>query len=45
MFSGGTYGKYADQLNKSPTGPTRNQLYPLYQSKKLNRKDIDPINQ
>lgn len=48
MFAGGTYGKDADQLNKNPTGPTRSQLYhiyQLYQSNKLNRKDINPENE
>lgn len=47
MFSGGSY-RPADQLNKNPTGPTRNQLYhiyELYQNVKLNRKDIDPVTQ
>jgi RHS repeat-associated protein len=46
MFAGGRYGKNADQLNKNPTGPTRNQLYHIYQlyhSNILNRKDIDPM--
>jgi RHS repeat-associated protein len=47
MFAGGHYHP-ADQLNKSPTGPTQSQLYhiyQLYQSGKLNRKDIDPTKQ
>ena len=48
MFAGGSYGKNADQLNLSPTGPTFNQLihiYQMYQYGKLNRKDIDPVKQ
>jgi hypothetical protein len=47
MFAGGHYHP-ADQLNKNPTGPTKNQLYhiyQMYQSGKLNRKDINPVNQ
>jgi hypothetical protein len=39
MFSGGTY-RPADQLNKNPTGLTRNQLYhiyELYRTGKVNR--------
>jgi len=47
MFAGGTY-KPADQLNKSPTGPTYKQLeriYQLYLNNKLNSRDINPIYQ
>ena len=45
MNGGGNPG---DGLNKTPTGPTRDQLYhiyELYKSNKLNRKDVQPIDQ
>jgi len=43
MNAGGDTG---DALNKTPNGPTRDQLYhiyELYKSGKLNRKDVQPI--